>query len=190
WRIFSLVTLLAGLLPVSMPVLFAAVIGVAHALPAVGVLWLLVEEYRLRSPAALALAALLALAFAFSGLALAIARYPHFEMLMAGSAILFIVALLRRRLLLATIFFPLSLLTREDAGLHLVAMLSVFLALDWWRGVRRPMRNATLVFAALAFLYSVAALGLQRALFPDHLSSFARIYLGQPPFADITSATL
>ena len=188
--ILSLVTLLARFLPVSMPVIFAAFIGIAHALPAVGVLWLLVADYRPRSSAALALAVLLALAFAFSGLAMAIARYPHFEMLTAGSAILFIAALLRRRLMLAAIFFALCLLTREDAGFHLVAMLSVFLALDWWRRVRRPTRNASLVFTALALLYSTAAMLLQSALFPDHPSSFARVYLGEPAFADITPQTL
>jgi hypothetical protein len=188
--ILSLVTLIARLLPVSMSTFFAGFIGVAHALPAVGVLWLLVENYRLRRPMAIAGAALLGLAFAFGGLALAIARYPHLEMLTAGSAILFIAALLTQRLVIAGLAFTLCLATREDAGFHLLALLSVFLALDLWRGVRRPIWRATLAFAALALFYSAAALAAQSMLFPAHGSSFARVYLGHPAFADITPQTV
>jgi hypothetical protein len=187
--IFSLVSLLARLLPVSMPMLFAAFMGTAHALPAIGVLWLLLEGYRLRTPWAIAAATLIALAFAFDGLALAIARYPHFEMLIAGSAILFIIALLQQRTVIAALTFALCLLTREDAGFHLFALLSVVLALDLWQGVRRPTRTATLVFAGIALCYSIAALAAQSLIFPTPLSSFARIYLGHPAFADITPKT-
>lgn len=188
--IFSLMTLLAPRLPLSMPLLFATFMGLAHALPGVGVLWLLLEGYRLRTAWTIAAATLIALAFAFDGLALAIARYPHFEMLIAGSAILFIVALLQQRTIIAALAFALCLLTREDAGFHLFALLSVLLALDLWQGVRRPTRRATLVFAGIALCYSIAALAAQKLLFPGHLSSFARIYVGEPAFADITPTTL
>jgi hypothetical protein len=149
-----------------------------------------VENYRLRGPLAIAAAALLALAFAFGGLALAIARYPHLEMLTAGSVLLFITALLARRMAIASLAFAVCLATREDAGFHLFALLSVFLALDLWRGVRRPISTATLVFAVVAFLYSAAAIAAQSVLFPAHGSSFARVYLGHPAFADVTPQTL
>jgi hypothetical protein len=188
--LLSFITLIARLLPLSMSTLFAGFMGVAHAVPAVGVLWLLVEKYRLRAPLTIAAATLLGLAFAFGGLALAIARYPHLEMLTAGSALLFITALLARRMVIASLAFALCLATREDAGFHLFALLSVFLALDLWRRVRRPISRATLVFAAVALLYSAAAIAAQSVFFPAHSSSFARVYLGHPAFADITPQTI
>src|SRR5262249_24224305 len=77
-----------------------------------------------------------------------------------------------------------------DAGFHLFALLSVFLVLDLWRRVRRPTMTATLVFAAVALLYSAAALAAQSVLFPVHGSSFARVYVGDPAFADITLQTV
>jgi hypothetical protein len=188
--VLSFIALFAGILPVPMTDLFAGFIGIAHALPGIGVFWLLLKGYQLRTPLAIATAGLIALLFAFDGLALAIARYPHFEMLLAGSAVLFIAALLQRRLIIASICFVLCLATREDAGFHLFAVLSVWLALDRWRGVRRPMQTATVIFAALALLYSVAALAAQSAIFPEHQSSFARIYLGHPALGGITPETV
>src|SRR5215467_15987692 len=72
----------------------------------------------LRTPLGVAVAAILGLAFSFSGLALAIARYPHFEMLIAGSAMLLFVALWQGRIAAVAVFFAICLATREDAGFH------------------------------------------------------------------------
>src|SRR5580765_4518081 len=70
---------LSWLLPFSMPQFFAGVVGLSHALLALAVFWLLVERCGLRRGAGPWIAALTALGFAFSGLAIAVARYPHFE---------------------------------------------------------------------------------------------------------------
>ena len=187
--IFVALSPLPSLLPLTNTQFFAAFSGVCHALPGLAVFWMLYAGYRLRTPLGVAVAAILGLAFSFSGLALAIARYPHFEMLIAGSAMLLFVALWQGRIAAAAVFFAICLATREDAGFHLFAILVLLVVLNHWRGVVWHAQRREVAFAVIAFGYSVAALLLQHALF-DHQSSFARIYLGEPPFGKLTLALL
>src|SRR5207248_11126081 len=76
--VFVVTSALASLLPLTRIQFYAAYVGISHALPAVAVFWLLLSGYRMTRPAAVLAAAALALFFAFDGLALAIARFPHF----------------------------------------------------------------------------------------------------------------
>jgi hypothetical protein len=120
---------------------------------------------------------------------LGIARYPHFEMLIVGGALLFLVALIQRRLVLAGVFFAICLATREDAGFHIFAVLFLVIALNRCRGLSWRMQRAEIAFAAIAICYSVSVLALQHAMVPAQ-SSFARIYLGDPAFRKLTVAVL
>jgi hypothetical protein len=104
-----------------MPQFFAGFVGFSHTLLALAVFWLLVEGFGLRRGVGPWIAALAALGFAFSGLAIAIARYPHFETLIAAFFLLFAVAQVLGHPRLAVAFFVLGLATREDAGFHYVA---------------------------------------------------------------------
>src|SRR5918911_3926468 len=133
--IFVLLSPVRWALPLTGTQFFAAFTGICHALPGLAVFWLLASGYRLRTPLGVAVAAFLAITFSFSGLALAIARYPHFEMLIAGAAMVFFVALSRERIAIAAVFFAICLATREDAGFHLFAILFLFIALRRWQGV-------------------------------------------------------
>jgi hypothetical protein len=187
--IFVALSPIRSLLPLTHTQFFAAFTGLCHALPGLAVFWILYSGYRLRTPLGVALATVLGLAFSFSGLALAIARYPHFEMLIAGAAMLFFVALSQGRLLLAAVFFAICLMTREDAGFHLFAILFLLVALNRWRGVASPEQRREIVFAVVAISYSLAALSLQHAIF-EHQASFARIYLGDPAFGKISLTLL
>src|SRR6266576_2507316 len=99
------------------------------------------------------------------------------------------VALLQGRLAVAAICFAICLATREDAGFHLFAILFLLIGLNRWRGIGRHEQRHEIGFALFALAYSVGALILQHALF-DHQSSFARIYLGEPPFGKISLALL
>jgi hypothetical protein len=172
-------------LPVSDAQFFALFIGVCHALPGIGVLWVLRSSFGLRRPAGIALAALLGIAFSFNGLALAIARYPHFEMLIVSGAILFAVALVRGRLFVAALFFALCLATREDAGFHLFAILAVLIALNRWHGMPWSSQQAEIWFAAIALAFSLAEMLLQMATAGGQ-SSLVRIYFGDPPFGSLS----
>lgn len=187
--IFVALSPIRSLLPMTGPQFFALFSGACHALPGLAVFWVLYSGYRLRTSVGVATAAVLGLAFSFSGLALAIARYPHFEMLIAGTALLFFVALMREQIMAAAIFFAICLATREDAGFHLFAILFLLIALNRWRGIAWHEQRHEIVFALLALSYSIGALSLQHALF-DHQSSFARIYLGEPAFGKISLALL
>jgi hypothetical protein len=187
--IFWLFAELADLLPLTPPQFFAVFIGAAQALLAAGVFWALVGPIGLRGVAGTAVAALLAIAFCHSGLAVAILRYPHFEILIAAAAVLFLVALQEERYGLASLFLLLALLTREDAGFHIAIFLAAILTIRRWQGLEREGERAMLGFLAIAALYSVTAIALQRWAFPDH-SSFARIYAGDPAFTHVTPQLL
>jgi len=187
--VFVLAALIRRLLPVTNPQFFAGFIGVCHALPGLGVFWLLHSGLGLRRPLEMAAAAVVAIAFSFNGQALAIARYPHFEMLIVGTFILFAVALIRRQLVVAGIFFAICLGTREDAGFHLFAVLFLLIVLSRWHGVRWRAQRLEITFAAVALVYSAVVLGLQLTLTTGQ-SSFARIYLGDPPFGTLTFAVV
>ncbi|HTV88850.1 MAG TPA: hypothetical protein VME41_07535 [Stellaceae bacterium] len=193
WRshvapIFVLLSLLRRTLPVSDVQFFAGFIGLAHALPAIGVFWAL-RAAAGRGAAATGAALLLAIAFAFNGLALSIVRYPHFEMLIVGSVICFAAALAQRRLIVAGAFFSLALATREDAGFHLFALLFLLIAVNRWYGVAWRAQRAELGFAAAGLLYSLVVVGLQTALATGP-SALVQIYTGEPPFATLTAATV
>jgi hypothetical protein len=187
--IFIPLSLIRPLLPVSDAQFFAGFSGLCHALPGLAVFWLLHAGFRLRTSTGVAVAMAVGLAFSFNGLALGIARYPHFEMLIVGGALLFLVALIQRRLVLAGVFFAICLATREDAGFHIFAVLFLVIALNRCRGLSWRMQRAEIAFAAIAICYSVSVLALQHAMFPAQ-SSFARIYLGDPAFRKLTVAVL
>jgi hypothetical protein len=187
--IFWLLAELSDKIPLSPPQFFASFVGTAQALLAAGVYWALVGPVGLHSRAGVALAALLAIAFSNSGLAIAILRYPHFEVLIAAAAVLFLVALSEERYALASLFLVLALLTREDAGFHLASLLATILVIRRCQGSESKSERIMLVFLSVAALYSVMAMALQRWAFPDD-SSFTRIYAGEPPFAHVTSQLL
>ena len=163
--IFVPLSLIRHLLPISDVQFFAGFSGLCHALPGLAVFWLLHAGFRLRTATGVAVAAAIGLAFSFNGLALAIARYPHFEMLIVGGVLLFLVALIRRRLVLAGGFFAICLATREDAGLHLFAVLFLLIALNRYRGLGWRMQRAEIAFAAIAICYSVSILTVQHLMF-------------------------
>jgi hypothetical protein len=183
--IFVLLSAISRLLPTTLQQFMAGFEGVSHALPALGVFWLLTGPFGIRSTAGIAVAAAVAIAFAFNGLALAIARYPHFELLIVAAVILFMVALRGGRPVWAILPFVVGLATREDAGFHFFALLAVMIALDWWYGIRLNAQKAAVAFAIAGLAYSLGAVIFQHAAF-SNISGLSRIYLGNPPFGRIT----
>lgn len=180
---------LSWCLPFSMPQFFAGFVGVSHALLALAVFWLLVEGFGLRRGAGPWIAALAALGFACSGLAIAIARYPHFETLIAAFFLLFAVAEVLGHRRLAVVFFVLGLATREDAGFHYVAVLGLLVTLKFAYGVPLRRQRTELSFALAALFTAIAVMAVQRLIFPD-TSAFARVYLGDPPLAHLNAGLI
>jgi hypothetical protein len=183
--IFIALSALSWLVPVAMAQWFAIFTGVAQSLLAVAVFWLLAAEYRMHRGWRVAAAMLFAIAFSFNGLAIAQVRYPHFEILLAATLALFLVAWWRRRLVWAAIFLAICLVCREDAGFHVFAVLAVLVAMKWRGGIPLSAQKPALIFLAVGFAYSLGAVLLGLALFPGS-SSFARVYLGDPPLAHLS----
>jgi hypothetical protein len=184
--LFLPVSALSWYLPFSMPQVFAGFVGLSHALLALAVFWLLVEGFGLRRGVGPWIAALAGLGFAFSGLAIAIARYPHFETLIAAFFLLFAVAEALGHRRLAIVFFALGLATREDAGFHYVAVLGLLVALNVAYGVPLRRQRTDLSFALAALFYAIAVMAVQRLMFPG-TSAFTRVYLGDPPLAHLSA---
>jgi uncharacterized membrane protein len=187
--VFVVTSALGSLVPLTRIQFYAAYVGISHALPAIAVFWLLTSGYRMTRPAACLVAAALALFFAFDGLALAIARFPHFMMFLVGTGMMFLAALVLRRSGIALVFFVLCLGTREDAGFHLFALLSLSLIWQWWQGASWREQRPTVAFALAGVLYSAIVVSLQHVLAGEH-SLLTSEYLGSPPFADITLSTM
>jgi hypothetical protein len=183
--LFLLLSGVSRILPISMTQFFAGFIGLSHMALAVPVFWLLVVRFRLRRGVGPWTAAGLAVGFAFSGLALAIARYPHFETLIAAFFLLFAVAQTTGRKGLAVVFFVLGLATREDAGLHYAAVLGLLVTLNAALGVKWRRQWFELVFLLFALLYSASAFIFQAYVMAG-VSAFLRVYLGDPPLAHVT----
>jgi hypothetical protein len=186
--LFLLTASLGHLLAVSRIQYYAAYIGISHTLPGLAIFWLLIAGYRMTTPLRCLAAVLLGLVFAFDGLALAIAQYPHYMMFLVGTGLMFLVALVLRRLGIALVFFLLCLSAREDAGFHLFALLAAAFLLQWWRGAPRGERKPIAVFAAAALIYSCGAVALQHALTGNSL--LIAEYLGNPPFASVTLSSM
>jgi hypothetical protein len=183
--ILVLVSAASYLLPLTMPQLFAAFVGLCHGLLALAVFWLLVSGYGARRGWPLALAALASLAFAFNGLAIAIVRYPHFETFGAACLLLFFVALVLEHRTIAVIAFLFAIATREDVGLHAFGFLSIWAGLNWLQGVPWRQSRCIIGFAAAGLVYSASVLLVQHHAVPDS-SAFVRVYLGQPPWSQVS----
>lgn len=187
--VLVLVSAVSDVLPVTLPQMFSGFIGVSHGLLALSVFWLLTSGYDVRRGWPLLLAALAAVGFACSGLAIAIARYPHFEPFGAACLLLSFVALALRHRTVALVAFALALATREDLGLHAFGFLSLWVVAERLRGVPWRRNAWEIGFACAGLAYSAVALAAQHSAFPGN-SSLARIYLGDPPFAHLTGGLL
>lgn len=183
--VLVLVSAVSYVLPLTMPQLFAAFVGLCHGLLALAVFWLLVSGHGLRRDWPLALAALASVAFAFNGLAIAIVRYPHFETFAAACLLLCFVALVLERRVIAVIAFLFAIGTREDVGLHAFGFLTVWVGLNWLQGVPWRRSRCLIGFAIAGLAYSTGVLVLQHHAFP-HSSAFVRVYLGDPPWSQVS----
>ena len=187
--LFWLASAVSRLLSLTMPQFFEAFVGFSHGLLALTIFWLLVEGFGLKRGAAPWLAAFAAVGFAFSALAIAIALYPHFETLIAAFFLMFAVAQYLGHARLACGFFLLGLATREDAGLHYFAVLSLVVAVGLARRVPLRQQRAELIYLTAALIYVLVVMTAQRLVFPG-ASAFVRIYVGNPPFAALGASVL
>lgn len=170
------------------PAAFALFFGLCHALLALAGFFLALPSGR--HPLGPWIAALAGLGLACNGLTVAMALYPHPEVLIPALFLLFAAAFARGYRRLAMALFAAMLLVREDAGLHACAVLSLMIGCDRLRGVSLRRQRDRIAFAAVGVLYAASALLAQHLAFPEHVPAFTQNYIGDPPLAHLTGAAL
>jgi hypothetical protein len=130
------------------------------------------------------LVALSAMLFALNGQIAICILFPHFEILISGGLCLLMVGLALGKSSVAWFGIILTVITREDGGLHSAGLLAAALVCDLsgkpWRVTRRKL----LSMSAFALGCSVTAMVIQRLCFPSS-DVFQRAYLGHPAYAHI-----
>ena len=137
------------------------------------------------------LGAVFALAFAISGVMRQTADYPHIEVLYVGPAVIALLLIFHRKFLWAWLAFLLTLIAREDSGLHLACIFSAYLVLAAIAERKLiPARTWDIApFLFFAIAYPIAVLMAQRHFLPIE-SNFARIYSGVPAYAHLNGELL
>jgi hypothetical protein len=165
---------------------YAVLIAAIHALYAAGVwrAWQLTEDRS--TPTRVIVAILVALAAAFGGIPVVALGLPHPELAIPALALWFVIAMARRTYIAAACWLAACLSIREDAGLHVFALLTLWATVLAWRqrslaGDIRWLAS----FAVVAFGYSAAAFLARRVFFPSG-DILSRSYLGKPPFQHLT----
>jgi len=182
----TLLSWISALLPVSPPRLFSIFSGLVYgSLGAAIYAALRLHNGRISGP----LAAAAAIASALNGASLAAIGFPHFEPAIPA----FILGFLTLRALglngPANCAFALCLLAREDGGLHMISVLMPVAAYRLWRTRSAASIRGELIYGAAALAYVLVAMAIQ-----EHWTAgghaFRRVYVGTPPFANVTWALL
>jgi hypothetical protein len=131
------------------------------------------------------LVALSAMVFAFNGQIAICVVFPHFEILVSSGLCLMLVGLALGKLPIAWLGICLTVITREDGGLHSAALIAAALGCDLsgrpWRVARRKL----LLMFVFAVGCSMTAMLVQKLYFPPS-DVFQSAYLGRPPYAHVT----
>jgi hypothetical protein len=132
---------------------------------------------------------LLATGFAFNGFIEQGVWMSHFEYAIPAGILMFLFHLKRGNMTIAILFFALTLLMREDAGLHIAAVLTVLIAAQLIRTRSFAGIKPEMVFALAACVYSVCAFvigGYMRSVDGVTDSVFKMIYSGTPSYAHLS----
>lgn len=130
------------------------------------------------------LMALFALIFALNGQVLACIGFPHFEILISTGLCILLAGLASGHIRIAWVGLLVTVLAREDGGLHSAAFLAAAWVCDFLHRPFPVSRHKTQPLIGVAILCSVVAIVIQKTCFhPVHL--FEDEYLGKPPFAHI-----
>jgi hypothetical protein len=139
---------------------------------------------------ATSIAIIAALAAAFGAIPVYATRLPHPEMAIPAFALWFFIAVSQQAWRAAAVWLALCLLVREDAGLHIFAVLAlwigVLIAREGWGA---PRIEFLAVCALLTLTYAAVAFLVKHIWFPGSDALF-RVYLGTPLLGHITAPFL
>lgn len=148
---------------------------------------LLVPKHARTSVSSACLTAIASLAFAFGGQVVICISFPHFEILSSAGCAIMLASLATERKRLAWIGLVMSVVTREDGGLHAATFLAAVFACDLTGRAFPVDRRRVLRMIAVGLASSVVLIIVQKKLF---LAVDAwKLYLaGDPPYAHVTKA--
>lgn len=135
----------------------------------------------------LSLLSIISIITSMNGASLATIGFPHIEIAIPALILLFIALYFSGRKKLSYIAFVLLLTIREDAGFHIFALLAIIILFNYMveRSIKTIDKNL-IIFAILAFIYSLTAVYIQKTYFAGGDNALERIYLGNPHFAHLT----
>lgn len=178
--IFSVTSLISEVITVNMIDFFAYFHGISHGLLSFALFFVLCRLYNLTSGFEIAFAFFLSLIFAFNGIAVTSMHYPHYEMLFVPLAVFFLAFLIQKKPFVALPFFIISLSIKECSGFHLFSLLFFVILIDILQN--KKIYKPYLLYAALAFFYSISVLLLQKIIRSTEMSMID-FYVGAPPFS-------
>ena len=130
---------------------------------------------------------LISILTSLNGASLALIGFPHIEIAIPSFILLFISLYFSGYKKLSIVSLLFLLLIREDAGLHLTALLLMIILIQllYLRSLKRL--DYTLIGVAIfSLIYSLTVIFIQKHYFPGD-NALARIYLGNPPFAHLSA---
>lgn len=129
-----------------------------------------------------------AIAFAFNGIVTKGMWLPHFEFLMPLTIFLLLWHLQRRNKWLSVFFLALTLSLREDAGVHLAAIVGLIGLVRYWQQRQWLAVRTEFWLAAGACVYSLLTWAITASVPkpPGSLNVFSQIYSGDPAFAHLS----
>lgn len=137
--------------------------------------------------------ALLSIGFSFNDIIMSGIWITHFEYLVPLTILLFLLHYVRGTRALTIIFFIIALLSREDAGFHITAVLGLMAIIRYYqaRRLNSIKKEAVFIFCACAYsLFAVWAVGAigkpYQPLFGNYNDVLSHGYMGVPAYAHLS----
>jgi hypothetical protein len=176
---FYLTSAISYIVNINFIYFFAIFTGIMFSLQAVAVFYIFSKNSEKQY---LIPAIIVSILFAMNGINISAAGYPHYEVMIATMIILFLIFYIEQKLALSIVFFILALSLREDAGFHIVAILSIYAIFNFLK--EKTFDKKVISFVMIAFCYSAIVIIIQKYYFPGD-SALKRIYLGEPLYSHV-----
>ncbi|HIJ85329.1 MAG: hypothetical protein HW380_3644 [Magnetococcales bacterium] len=172
----NLLNIISYIVPVEAILYYAIFQGLVYSSLTAAIFAVFYNSYDLNDHVTLTLAFIASVLFAFTGVAVVCVTYPHYEAIMSGMAILFLVFFFKKQYFYATLFFIACLSVREDSGFHLFCVLAVYLMYNLMTGKPWQDQKVLMGYTTASLFYSILAFAIQKFYF-DAGGTFKHVYM-------------
>jgi hypothetical protein len=181
---------LSYIMPTHMVEFYAAFMACIYASLAAGMCYALLLCAQPKTYWSVAALGALAIGFSFNGVVMQGVWMPHFEYAIPAGIFLFLLLYKTDSPDAATLFFVLTLLMREDAGLHMAGVLVLLMGARSLQAGRAKVTKAEVVFTVVAFTYSLFAWWMTQRIRAAYGvgggNVFEVTYSGSPAYAHLS----